>query len=85
MKEAQRSPASSRCRNSDSLVAELAVGVESFPDIAAAMVVWVEAAGLVIFQQQVFVVVLAVDDQFDFDQIAAGDGSQIFQRDAPGL
>ncbi len=37
----------------DSVVAEFSVGAETFPDVAAAMVVQFEAARLVVFQQQV--------------------------------
>jgi hypothetical protein len=66
----------------NAVVAEFAISRQTFEDVTAALVVGFEAAGFVIFEQQVLVVVLAVDDHFHFDQVAAGDGTQIFQRNA---
>lgn len=66
----------------DSFVAKFAISVEAFPDVAASLIVRFKTAWLVVFQQQVFVVVLAVDQQFDFDEVAAGDGPKVFERNS---
>ncbi|HRH75920.1 MAG TPA: hypothetical protein PK129_01120 [Cellvibrionaceae bacterium] len=55
----------------DALVAQFHVGPQAVADVTAAQVDRLEARGLEVFEDQILVVVLAFDFEFDFDQVAA--------------
>ncbi|OYW13384.1 MAG: hypothetical protein B7Z55_16940 [Planctomycetales bacterium 12-60-4] len=61
------------------LVAEFHVGTERVSEITATDVDRLEATGLHVFENQVLVVVLAVNFEFDLDEVAARDFRQVRQ------
>ena len=65
-----------------SVVAEFALSGQTFEPVAAALVVRFEAAGFVDFQHQIFVFVLAVDDEFHFNQRLARQKPSVLNRNA---
>ena len=64
----------------DALVAEFDVGAEAVAGVAAADVDGLEAGGLHVLEDEVLVVVLALDDELDLDQVAALEVVAEFER-----
>ena len=71
-----------REEETNSVVAEFALSGQTFEPVAAALVVRFEAAGFVDFQHQIFVFVLAVDDEFHFNQRLARQKPSVLNRNA---
>ena len=71
-----------RQEEAHAVIAEFAISRQTFEDITAALIVGLKTAWFVIFEQQVLVIVLAVDDQFHFNQRPAWQRTSILHRDA---
>ena len=60
-------------------IAKLNIGAHFVAAIAAADIDRLEPGGFHIFKHQVFIIVLAIDDQLYLDQVPAFDGCQVVQ------